>query len=878
MPASPPTEVQPDAVAGALRDGALLLASTPRLAADWRRRLVAATADGVVSTPAVESWEAWLTGLALTQTDLPLPYTELQERQLWERIIADDMGKGAFGPGLARHASVAYRLMREYRIDAAELAGGGEEAEALGRWLEAMQAALAREGRMLAADLPALLLPHIGGLVSVPSILLDGFDDPTPMQQCLLQALHAHGAGLSSVAAGEPPVQMSLTACADAEAEYRHVARRIVACIEADAHARIAVVTSRQASDVETLRRILDETLLPSSEASLAMQAVNMPGTPLADQPLVCQSLALLGLAGRHGALLTELAPLLFSPGIRGFAGERTARARLDARLREDNRYYIGFGGLLHQPEMQAMPKLAEAVRALAAWDGSARPASEWVKAVHALLQDMGFLQATAAERSSGEIRQLNAFREALASLVAVDAIHAKLEWGAFLSLLSSLCRQTPFALPVHHPQVSVLPLEQITGLRFDCVFALAFDEDALPLPAQPAPLLPFAVQRRHALPGATPALAYEASAFLWQQLRQAAPRLHISFAQSRDERVLHASSLLAGMAASSAAPASEAQTACITEAYDDAPPVPLAPHESVAGGSDIIRNQSACPFRAFATHRLALAPLGETRPGIEPREKGSLIHHALQHIWEHLKSQQALLALDAEAAASLIGAAIDHAWGKVRIPVTEASRGYERQRMAAVLHEWLEEERKRPSFTVERCEKPYSLSLPTDAAVQFTVKLKADRIDRDGDGRKILIDYKSGQKQTVGQWIGARMEQPQLPLYSMAEGLGADDAVCFARVRSGECGFEGLSGEDTGIEGVLPCDGKRHRPDDWPALLEAWKQGIDALAGEFVRGRTEVAPRNSKACAHCGLEAVCRIDEIGFALDAAEDDEGDDA
>lgn len=866
-------------VPDALRQGAWLLAQSPRLAAEWKRRLVATSDADVVSTPPVESWHHWLAGFACGQAGIPVPLTTLQEQQLWERIISDDMPAiGHAVPGLARHARAAYALIREFCIDAQELDGAGEEAAALGRWIAAMGRAVEQLGRMLVADVPERLLPRIGSLVQARHILLDGFERLTPMQQALLRALSEHGTTLSSVEAGDGPTEMTLTVCADAEAECRQLAERIAACIEADAHARIAVVTSQQASDIEMLRRILDEALLPGSEAAFSSQAVNMPGRPLADQPLIYQSLALLGLAGRRGALLTELASLLFSPGIRGFAAEHMARAQFDARLREDNRYYIGFGSLLNQPEMQTMPKLAEVVRLLAGWDSTIRPASEWVKSVHTLLQETGFLQATAADRSGSEIRQLNAFRESLASLVAVDAIHGKLEWGAFLSLLSSVCRQTLFTQPVRYPQVSVVPLEQIAGLRFDYIFALGFDEDALPLPAQPSPLLPFAMQRRYALPCATPALAFDESVFLWQQLRQAAPRLHISFAHSRDERELNVSPLLAGMVAGSAKTDKEVQAVLITEHYDDAPPVPLAPDESVAGGSDIIRNQSACPFRAFATHRLKLAPLGEPRPGIEPREKGSLIHHALQYIWEQLKSQQALLALDEEAAASLIGAAIDHAWGKVRIPVTETTRDYEHQRMAAVLHDWLDVERGRPPFEVVCCEKPYQLQLPAEGEVRIAVKLKADRIDRDGEGHNMVIDYKTGAKQGVKKWIGERMEQPQLPLYAVAEHLGENDAVCFAQVRSGEMEFEGLSGEPLGVKKITLYKGNDPEAETWSDLLALWRQRTDALASEFVSGRSDVSPRDDNACVYCGLEAVCRIDEIGFVHDADEDDMGGDA
>jgi len=82
------------------------------------------------------------------------------------------------------------------------------------------------------------------------------------------------------------------------------------------------------------------------------------------------------------------------------------------------------------------------------------------------------------------------------------------------------------------------------------------------------------------------------------------------------------------------------------------------------------------------------------------------------------------------------------------------------------------------------------------------------------------------------------------------------------------EMGFEGLAGDDTGIAGITVCDGKRNRPKDWQQVLDDWRVHINALAQEFVEGRSTVTPRNPKACAYCGLEALCRIEETGFETD----------
>jgi hypothetical protein len=97
---------------------------------------------------------------------------------------------------------------------------------------------------------------------------------------------------------------------------------------------------------------------------------------------------------------------------------------------------------------------------------------------------------------------------------------------------------------------------------------------------------------------------------------------------------------------------------------------------------------------------------------------------------------------------------------------------------------------------------------------------------------------------------------------------------VAFARVRSGDMAYEGLSWEDTGIRGIIPCDGKRNTPDDWQQVLDEWQVDINALAAEFVGGRCDVSPRDARACNYCGLEAVCRVGETGFDCEAEEQEE----
>jgi len=887
---------QADAAASVLRGDALLLAVSSQLAGDWKRRLVAASDTGVCPTPAVAAWKSWIASLACDEPGIAVALAELQEQLLWEKVIASDKALPADAPvrGLARHAAQAWSLMQEYGIRTDELAGHGEEPDALLRWVAGMRGELAAMDRILAADEPGLLLPCIAAanltciaaanLTGQKRIILDGFDSFTPMQAALLGALQGKGISIEHVEVERVPAridsshEIKLTACADADAEYRNVARCIATLLHAEPQARIGVVISRQVSDTSALRRNLDAQLAAHIPIADGMQSVLMAGEALSSAPLVRQMLRLLQLAGKPGAPFADVSPLLFSPGLKGYESERQARAALDALLRATGRHYVGFKALLAAGVLSDTPQLAELFKLMLRWDATPRTAGEWVNAVHSLLLSAGYLRADSEgnddPRSNAEIRQLNAFRECLASLVAADTVSPSMDWPRFLSLLSAASHAAQLNQPALFPQVQVLPLAQISGLRFDAVFALGMDEQALPLPAQTAALLPFSVQRQHGLPCATAASAFAASAFQWQQLVQAAPRIFVSFARSRDAQELNASPLLAGIDARMCQDETVLPPRIEVEAFNDAPDVPMLAGEKVEGGSGIVKNQSACAFRAFAVHRLGLAPLETPEPGIDAAAKGSLIHLALEYIWTHITSQAVLLALEEAERSVLIEAAIAHALGELRRPLPDSLRGFETERMRRVLSEWLQVEGQRPSFFVERCEKPYQLQLPEGGSVSFAVRLKADRIDRDIEGRKILIDYKTGRKQSIGQWTGERMREPQLPLYSMAEELGSDDAVCFARVRSGEMGFEGLCDSDIGIKGVSVYKGTDEEAENWTELLDVWRQRINALAAEFVAGRSEVMPRDAAACQYCGLEAVCRIDEIGFADDDVSEEE----
>ena len=140
---------------------------------------------------------------------------------------------------------------------------------------------------------------------------------------------------------------------------------------------------------------------------------------------------------------------------------------------------------------------------------------------------------------------------------------------------------------------------------------------------------------------------------------------MDISYARQRDEKEVLPSSVVGDLQPRPCLALAAESIHLVMEGMDDMSAIPLPTAQTVRGGTSIIRNQSACPFRAFATHRLGISALEETAPGIEPGSKGSLIHLALEYIWRTLKRRAALEALSDDATVALIDAASDQAGSK---------------------------------------------------------------------------------------------------------------------------------------------------------------------------------------------------------------------
>jgi ATP-dependent helicase/DNAse subunit B len=290
----------------------------------------------------------------------------------------------------------------------------------------------------------------------------------------------------------------------------------------------------------------------------------------------------------------------------------------------------------------------------------------------------------------------------------------------------------------------------------------------------------------------------------------------------------------------------------------------PSLPPQAARGGARTLELQSRCAFRAQAEIRLRAEALPRVSIGVEPVDRGAILHRVLADIWGALRTQERLLKMTAaDLEAQVRESAQRHAAQALRADTRHRSRLASLE-VASVVRQvlrLLELEKQRPPFTVRLAEASEQYAIGG-----LSIVLRPDRIDEVAGG-ELLIDYKLGSTHRPRDWFDVwpgRPRRPQLPLYGLAR---ADRlrALAYVVLAPGAIEFRGWSdGTEVGA-GVLPYPAGLRidlgDPMDWEALLHYWRFTLTRLAERYVAGDAGVDPLPFE-CTTCHLSTLCRVHE----------------
>ena len=815
---------------------------------------------------------------------LPLRLSEVQEQALWEEAIAGSRHGGElFAPGAAAsQCRRAWSLAHEWRLaQRLEAAAQGEDARAFMEW-SGRYARLARERGMTdAARLPDLLFASVPlRFARLPQrLVLHGFDGHPPQRAEVLARLEALGCEIVACAPATRPALLRRRVLAEPGEELSEAACWARARLEAHPGARIGIVVPELSQRRAAVRRAFARVLSPGylggpADAPLPFEL--SLGMPLVEVPLVADALSVLRLCGRHVAF--EVASrLLRSPFLAAAEAEAGPRARLDAALRERLALETSLDAVLRLATAESSPRARQLVKLLEALAQHRREkmsrtqaAGDWARAFTEALRIAGFPGERALD--SNDHQAWGKWHEALASFATLERVAPAMRHEEACARLERLARETVFQPEGHGAPVHVLGVIESAGLQFDHLWVSGLTDEAWPRPLRPHPMLPLALQRQAGIPQADNAASLALDRRITQGWLGAAAEVVVSHARMHGDGELGPSPLVAHIEEVTrealAVPAHETWCERVRrfgrlERLEDGRGSP-APAEVRGGGTSLFRNQAACPFRAFAVHRLGSRGMVDMQPGLAANDRGTLLHEMLRATWQALRTRERLLSLPAAELESLLDLAAEEALGVLRKRRAESLGGrfgrLEKRRLVAVTREWLELERGRADFQVEALEHKAPVTVGG-----ITVNARLDRQDRVAGGRAV-IDYKTSKRVTVASWLGPRPDEPQLPLYALAGGAEVR-ALAFAQVRPGSLQFCGVGREAGLLPKVGTIEANRTRGAeayaDWDALLAHWRREMEALAAEFLAGEARVSPKaGARTCALCDQHPLCRVAE----------------
>lgn len=823
----------------------------------------------------------------------------MQERLLWEQAIESTLKNLDNEPlfdkvGLASAAQEANRLLIEWNLSL-PVDDMTEETRQFLLWRQRFQSLCKHSGWLEPMRYLSWQLQCIeSGAGTLPEqIAMAGFDRISPQLQRLIDALKARGVKVEPYnLAFTVPQPASHIPLPDQDTECRAAAAWAHGRLMQNSDSRLAIVVPDLAALRARLSALMDETFEP---ALVMPQLAEVPrnydfslGQSLTTQPIISDALALLRFGmQRQSVPQADFSALLHSPYWSASFKEADARARLDVRLRERLPLHVRPARLLKfidksadgqyaLPLDKTKADLHELFRSCQAQPARLLP-SAWTAAYRMILKSTHW----PGERtvSSHEYQAIQSLDRVYKSFAQLDSVLNKISAGEALKRFTQLCKEQIFQPEAEaSPQLQIMGMLEAVAEPLDAIWVMGMNDHVWPPPPHPNPLLPASLQRSAATPNADSAAQAAFAEVIHQRLLRSAKQVIFSSSQKDGERQLRASPLMLAIPKAQGefaiqptlaeTLASDAATGLQLVEDHQAPAITEGQH--IGGGTGLLKAQAICPAWAFYQYRLYARALKTPVNGLDAMERGTLVHAALEFFWEGRGSQD-IHGMSGEVLQEAVSTAAELALERFsserELPFSPAFHVLECGRLTKLVLTWLTEvEMQRPQpFTVTACEQKQMVMVEG-----VSITLVVDRIDILDDGRLIVMDYKTGQRNKYNNWADVRITEPQLPIYT-AFVLAADGVavVCFAEVRMDKSGFAGIASEAGLVQGAAALYDTKARkifPEsefpDWLTLLAEWKSRIESIACELKSGEAAVRFASKNDLVYCEVLPLLRLPE----------------
>ena len=562
---------------------------------------------------------------------------------------------------------------------------------------------------------------------------------------------------------------------------------------------------------------------------------------------------------------------LPFLDGDDAFAG-----AAVEDLLRKGRRLEVTAeelaGDLEHAQGTPALSVLAARLRlALTTLSAERRVPAEWSPRLMLALRQLGWHGSRPLR--SDEQQTVARWHALLDEYAALGAWLPRSGAAEAVATLSDLAAERNFDPASVAAPVTLTDSHDDPVVRYDAIWVAGLDAAQWPPPPRPDVFIPSRLQVAAGIPSASALGQTEAARRSLSAWRAATGHLTCSWARLEGDAHRSPSPLLTRLVEQAAdAPARPLATLASQlrrpglEPLEDVAGTQVDISRVVKGGVTPLALQAECGFHAYAQMRLAAEKLEQPAPGLDARERGMLMHKALELVWIKLKNHfhlQDTQSLRAPLIADSVEAAVVAVFrGHVPLEIRPAVER-EKHRLEKLIEALLSEEQRRPSFDVVALEARREVSI---AGGRFEIRI--DRIDFIEGGGYAILDYKSGEPRAP-RWKGTQVRDPQLLSYLLAEAGRNVQALANVSLANGRAKFSGRSARGgllPDVKGLPGIDAAKVPPSEidaaWHTELEQWLLGLAHIATDYIAGQAPVQPA-ADVCRNCHLTILCRRVEL---------------
>jgi probable DNA repair protein len=850
-------------------------------------------------TPEILPFNSWLGKIWLDSWPDRVLLKIFQVKTLWLELIRSDPRFKSLSlldlGGAAEKAAEAYQQIRKYDLPVtSSLFPLTEEGQAFLGWKRAYDKKL----RAMNAIDPVDLIDNVregmakGRIPTPPCLTLAGFEEITPQMQRWVDFLQNQATALQFNPEISEAAEHSLKDVArDKSVEVRCYDQSKEEAIQCARFVRshfkpgqtFGIVVPDLKNYQSLLKREFTAELAPNAISPWTEE--NKPfnislGTPLTREPMVQVALNFLQ-ADSPVVPLTLIASIIKSPFLKCGREDFTWAQEQELRWRKFGMLKID----LHRMEDFVPTPLPERVKQIAdAWtntigNNKLQLPGQWAVTFTEILKQIGW-PSEPNNLSIKDTSVVDTWNKSLDEFASLDRFSQKLSRRAAAEKLAALLEETQFQEKTGEQPIQIVGLLESSGMRFDYLWVMGCHRDVLPSPPAPNPFLPAELRRQFNLPHANAERELQFAQHSIRRLIESAKEVVFSYPAWQGSTELAPSPLLKEFVSNESAQETRIvishrtkdrfEKSNILEPFKEPEKFPIAGAETelfisedLRGGYSVLKDQAACPFRAFATHRMGAVRADLPEVDHDLADRGTLVHLVLELFWGKTQSRKKLQQLvENNQLETVVENCVRTAMKKrgAKIFRQNSFMLLEAEQVSQLVMEWLlDVEMQRDDFKVISEEKQESISI-----AGLRLKLRIDRIDQTPEGKILLIDYKTGNIR-AGDWFGSRIQEPQLPLY--ASHLNPD-AIAFAQIKRGQLNYTAASDPGISLSGIKAVKFQKHiESDRWADLLTFWRDTLTTTAQNFYSGHHAVDPFKGRAtCKYCDLQTLCRVEETNIA------------